>query len=107
MGRAAALRAQADALEAQAAALRAEADAIGEAPVADDLVRVRDLEIEARAKADLVRTGTLRTVMLGRERWTRRSWLLAAVDALPVARHVEAVDDLAAAAAKRAKRRVA
>lgn len=87
------------------------------APVAEELVRVRSLPLEIRAREELVRSGKLRTVRLGRELWTRRSWLVAAVDAMPPARarsgnHVEAdgadeADDVLAAARRRAQRRSA
>jgi hypothetical protein len=91
-------------------ALDAVLDAVDEyrrAPVEDELVRLRDVDLEARAKADLVRERKLRTVKIGREVWTRRSWVLAAVEALPVATPVAADDDLAVAARKRALRRSA
>jgi hypothetical protein len=93
------------------AALDALLDGLDEyrrAPVAEELVRVRDLPIEARARTELVVTGSLRTVKLGRELWTKRSWLVAAVDALPPAHvaHVEE-DEVTAAARRRATRRSA
>jgi len=86
-------------------------DAYRRAPLEEDLVRVRDLPIEARARTELVTTGALRAVKLGRELWTRRSWLAAAVDALPPAHsgapvEVEDDDEVTAAARRRALRRV-
>jgi len=96
------------------AALDALLDGLDEyrrAPVAEELVRVRDLPIEAKARTELVRSGALRTVRLGRETWTRRSWLLAAVEAMPPAHGPEAAaepdegDEVLAAAQRRAQRR--
>jgi hypothetical protein len=75
-------------------------------PPVDDLLRVRDLPLERKAVAVLVRTGKLRTVRVGRETWTRRSWLDAAIESLPPAHRVEADDDdLDLAVRRRAARR--
>lgn len=74
-------------------------------PAESELVRVKDLTIEAKARAELVRSGRLRTVRLGRETWTRRTWLLEAVDA--VAHEARPVDELEAAVGRRARRSAA
>jgi hypothetical protein len=83
-------------------------DAYRRAPVEEELVRFRDLPIEQRARETLKRSGLLRTVRLGRELWTKREWLAAAVEAMPqpVPKVVED-DDVMAAARKRAARKAA
>jgi hypothetical protein len=50
-------------------------------------------------------TGTLRTCWIGRNRFTKLSWLLALVEALPPATTDAPEDDLTEAARKRARRR--
>jgi hypothetical protein len=76
------------------------------APPEEQILRVRDLPIEERAREGLVRSGRLRTVRLGRELWTRPSWLAAALEALPPARaaQVDPEDEVTAAARRRAER---
>ena len=77
-------------------------------PPQEELLRVKDLTIEARAVADLVKRGLLRTVTLGRSRWTTRSWLMNAIESLPTSslRVVpdDEEDELVAAARRRAER---
>jgi hypothetical protein len=87
-------------------------DAIGPnaAESVDEIVPVTREAIEAAGLdyAPTVRaaqTGELRTVRQGRRRLTTRVWLLAYVTALPPASaRVDADDDVAAAARKRALR---
>jgi hypothetical protein len=68
-------------------------------------VALRELGLEERAIRRLVEGGELRAVTIGRRRFTRLSYLLSLVDELPQARaHVEPVDDIEAAARKRARR---
>ncbi|HEX3343074.1 MAG TPA: hypothetical protein VHS09_00825 [Polyangiaceae bacterium] len=92
------------------AAVDALLDALDEyrrAPVEEELVRVRDLPLEAKARAALVASGRLRVVRIGRETWTLRRWLVEAVESMPRPTSVEAVDDLTEAARKSAARRSA
>lgn len=78
------------------------------APVEEELVRLADVPLEAKAKARLVRDGKLKAVHIGRETYTRRSYVAALVDVLePVKRASAPVDDLADAVTKRALRRSA
>ncbi len=77
------------------------------APVEEELVRVRDLPLEERARTDLIRDGHLRAVKIGRELWTRRSELARLIDVLPSVNASKPDDEVAAAARRRAARRVA
>jgi hypothetical protein len=75
----------------------------------DDLIPVspdalEPLGLEYRPVVALAQSGTLRTVWIGRRRFTKRSWLVALADALPSATDAAPDDELAIAAAKRAKR---
>jgi hypothetical protein len=76
---------------------------------ADDLIPVspdalEPLGLEYRPVVALAQSGTLRTVWIGRRRFTKRSWLVALADALPSATDTAPGDELALAAAKRAAR---
>jgi hypothetical protein len=78
---------------------------------ADELIPVtatalEPLQLEYRPVVALAQSGTLRTVWIGRRRYTKRSWLLALADELPAATQTAPDDDLAIAAAKRAARGV-
>ncbi len=77
------------------------------APLEEELVRVRDVPFEVKARVELVRSGKLRVVQVGRELWTKRSWVAACVEALPAVRSVEEHDELAEAAQRRARKRSA
>ena len=71
-------------------------------PVAPDALE--PLALEYRAVVALAKEGALRTVWVGRRRYTKRSWLLALADTLPAAMDTAPDDELAMAAAKRAVR---
>jgi hypothetical protein len=79
---------------------------------ADELVPITrealgPLALEYAPILALAQAGTLKTVWIGRRRYTKRSWLVALADTLPPATGDDArpVDDLAVAARKRANRR--
>jgi hypothetical protein len=81
-------------------------------PPIDDLVPLTLKAVEARGLelrplVRLAEAGTLKTVRIGRRRYTRASWLAGLADALPPAADVEPADELTAAARRRAARRVA
>lgn len=81
-----------------------------QAPPHDELVAVAPkplaaLGLEYRPTLALAQAGTLRTVWIGRRRFTRRSWLAALAEALPPACSAQPEDDLAEAARRRASRR--
>jgi len=61
--------------------------------------------VELKPVVRLADDGTLRTVTIGRRRFTTLRHLLALVDVLPPAKATDAGDDLAEAAKKRAARR--
>lgn len=58
-------------------------DAYRAAPFEDELVKLADVPIEARARTRLVRDGRLRVIKLGRRLYTRRSYIAKLVDELP------------------------
>lgn len=62
------------------------------------------LGLEYRPTLALAQAGTLKTVWIGRRRFTKQSWLVALADALPLATDAAPEDELAQAAAKRAAR---
>ena len=80
---------------------------------ADELVKLRDLPFESAARRALVRDGRLKVVRVGRHLFTSRAAVVALFETLPPARlpgpkpKAAPVDDLAAAARKRAVRRAA
>jgi hypothetical protein len=82
------------------------------APVVDELLPVTrealaPLSLEYRPILELAQAGTLRTVWIGRRRYTKRSWLVDLADALPSAADAPAeqpVDELKAAVRKMAER---
>jgi hypothetical protein len=84
-----------------------------DAQAADELVRLADVDLEAKAKARLVRDGSLKVVRIGRELFTKRSYLLALVDELPAHRPADVAEpeaeelrsDLEIAVARASKRR--
>ncbi|HEY1695816.1 MAG TPA: hypothetical protein VGG39_26795 [Polyangiaceae bacterium] len=65
---------------------------------------LRPYGVELKPAVRLADEGTLRTVEIGRRRFTTLRHLLALVDLLPPAKAPEAEDDVAAAARKRARR---
>lgn len=87
------------------------ADALEASPrdPADALIHLsaaglRPYGIELKPAVRLADEGTLRTVEIGRRRFTTLRHLLALVDLLPPAKAPEAEDDVTAAARKRARR---
>src|SRR5437879_42559 len=58
-------------------------DAYRAAPVEDELVYVKDLPFEPKARDRLVREGHLRVVRVGRRLYTKRSYVSRLVDTLP------------------------
>ena len=60
--------------------------------------------LEYRPIVALAQAGTLRTVWIGRKRYTRKSWLVALADKLPPATAEVPDDDVANAARRRARR---
>ncbi|HEY4013759.1 MAG TPA: hypothetical protein VGM06_10495 [Polyangiaceae bacterium] len=76
----------------------------------DELVAIerkalKPIGLEYAPVLALAQAGTLRTVWIGRRRFTRRSWLVALADILPAAVDAEPTDDIGLAAAKRAVRK--
>lgn len=108
----AALNAIADAADALARLARAAADDDAAAPevVTDDLILIAHAPLEARGFelkpiVRAVESGALRTVRLGRRRYTRATWLAELADKLTAATPIAQVDDLAEAARRRAARK--
>lgn len=108
------LRALADAADAVARAARAiaaEGEQLSTAP-ADDLILIvpavlEDRGFEFKPIARAVESGELRSVKIGRPRYTKMSWVLAWAERLPAAvgSASESTDDLADAVRGRALRR--
>lgn len=88
-------------------------DAYRALPAQEELIAVSHLPFDVAARRRLVREGRLRVVRIGRQLYTSRAAVAALVHDLPPAdlpgpkTVVDTRDDLTAAAAKRAKRRIA
>jgi hypothetical protein len=117
MARAGVLLALAEAADAVARAARAVAkEEEATTASADELFPIAKVALEARGfelkpVARAAESGELRSVKIGRSRYTKTSWILAWAEGLPVApvstSTSEPVDEIAEAARKRAARRAA
>jgi len=84
---------------------------VSSAQPADELVAIereslRKLDLEYAPILGACQAGTLKSIWLGRRRYTKRSWLVALADTLPPATDVEQppADDLTLAFRRRAER---